>query len=99
MISNATVEFWLKPSSMDTMDYLFSLYSNSFDKEFFSIFKDVDDNVVCAPFGFISFSSPVAIYRNFTSLRMNQWIHLTCSYTYQTDVEGFAYFSDVDGVG
>mmetsp|Transcript_29257 Transcript_29257/g.28359 ORF Transcript_29257/g.28359 Transcript_29257/m.28359 type:complete len:163 (+) Transcript_29257:634-1122(+) len=96
MIENATVEFWFKPSQIDTIDYLFTLYSNKFENEFFSIFQDADKNLICAPFGFISFSSPVVIYSNVTTKNMNNWFHLTCSYQFQQDIEGMLYFDETE---
>ena len=58
-----TVEFWFKASfKSGTTQYLMTLFNKESSQQYFSVFYDATDILLCAPFGMKSPSSP---YLNF----------------------------------
>jgi len=68
-----------------------TLWNSQTSREYFSIFYDTTEVLICAPFGVDSIRSPYVTYTEFTqgNQAIYGWYHLSCIHESQKDLTGY----------
>ncbi len=89
---------WVKLDSINSTKHLYALYGETEMRSYMEIFRDSFDQVACAPFGVVSERSPRLIYDHLTDSAISTygWLHLSCSFTFESEVVATLFNSDLD---
>jgi hypothetical protein len=95
-----TIEFWFKLADEEAYEknaMIFTMFDNNGNTPYYQVYIQ-DGDLVCAPFGTLTFNDPVLVFDDFSLANKDKfsWWHISCSYSFQEDAKGTLYNSKVN---